>query len=252
MRFVAIFGFAIGVMFIWGADASTGQDKDVADSSVFRIKPIRPIDEIRREALRSEPPLEKGEFRKPDLIDLESIGKGLRFDIRYATLNNFMGVRLYTSAKAFLQRPAAEALLQAQKDVARQGYGILVFDAYRPWYVTKMFWEATPESQRKFVADPGSGSRHNRGCAVDVTLYHLNTCKPVTMVSGYDEFSNRADPDYPGGTPEQRKHRQILRQAMEAVGFSVYEHEWWHFDYKDWRKYPILNKTFEELAGAKP
>jgi D-alanyl-D-alanine dipeptidase len=216
--------------------------------SIFRIKPVRPIPEIRREALRSHPPAETGEFRKPDLVDVKSLDDGIRLDIRYATANNFMGVALYTSAKAFLQRPAAKALLQAQKELVREGFGIIIFDAYRPWYVTKMFWEATPEGQRRFVADPAKGSRHNRGCAVDVTLYDLKTLKPVAMCSGYDEFSERAHPDYEGGTAEQRRHRKTLRLAMERAGFSVYEYEWWHFDYKDWQKYPILNQTFEELG----
>jgi serine beta-lactamase-like protein LACTB len=110
-----------------------------------------------------------------------------------------------------------------------------------------MFWDATPQTQRGFVADPAKGSRHNRGCAADVTLYELSTGKAVEMVSGFDEFSDRAYPNYPGGTSLQRWHRQILRDAMEAEGFTVYENEWWHFDYKDWRKYPILNSQFENI-----
>jgi serine beta-lactamase-like protein LACTB len=136
--------------------------------------------------------------------------------------------------------------------LAAQGYGLLIFDGYRPWAVTKMFWEATPERQRIFVADPSKGSRHNRGCAVDLTLYDLKTGQPVDMVGGYDEMSDRSYPLYPGGTSLQRWHRELLRHAMEDQGFTVYEAEWWHFDYKDWQRYPILNKTFEELAAAKP
>ena len=116
------------------------------------------------------------------------------------------------------------------------------------WYVTKMFWEATPDAQRIFVADPSQGSRHNRGCAVDLTLYDLKTKKPIVMVGGYDEFSDRSFPHYLGGTSLQRWHREVLRQAMEQQGFKVYEFEWWHFDYRDWKKYPIQNVTFEKLA----
>ncbi len=147
-----------------------------------------------------------------------------------------------------MQKPAAEALERVNEKLKAQGYGLLIYDAYRPWYVTKMFWDATPEKFHSFVADPSKGSRHNRGCAVDLTLYDLKTGKPVEMVGGYDEFSDRAFPDYLGGTSRQRWHRDLLRRAMEAEGFTVYEEEWWHFDYKDWRKYPILNKTFEELT----
>jgi serine beta-lactamase-like protein LACTB len=220
---------------------------DGEDGFTFKIKPLRPVAELRRESLATRPPEEKGDFRKPDLVDLTALDDTIKLDIRYATDNNFLGTPLYTSARAFMQRPAAEALARVHKKLAEQGYGLLIYDAYRPWYVTRMFWEATPEKQRIFVADPAKGSRHNRGCAVDLTLYDLKTGRPVEMVSGYDEMTERAYPDYPGGTSLQRWHRELLRRAMEAEGFTVYEAEWWHFDYKDWRKYPILNLTFEEL-----
>jgi serine beta-lactamase-like protein LACTB len=220
---------------------------DGENGETFKIKPVKPLAEIRKAALVAKPPEEKGEFLKPDLVDLATID-GLKFDIRYATDNNFLGTPFYTSAKAYMQKPAAEALARVQKAVKDKGYGLLIYDAYRPWHVTKMFRDATPEKFHTFVADPAKGSRHNRGCAVDLGLYDLKTGKVVEVVSGYDEFADRAFPDYPGGTSRQRWHRDLLRRAMEAEGFTVYEEEWWHFDYKDWRKYPILNKTFEELA----
>lgn len=219
---------------------------DGDEGETFKIKPVKPLADIRKAALAAKPPEEKGEFLKPDLIDLATID-GVKFDIRYATDNNFLGTPFYTSAKAYMQKPAAEALARVHKNLKERGYGLLVFDAYRPWHVTKMFWDATPEKFHNFVADPSKGSRHNRGCAVDLTLYDLKTGKPVEMVSGYDEFSDRAFPDYMGGTSRQRWHRDLLRSAMQAEGFSVYEEEWWHFDYKDWKKYAIGNKTFEEL-----
>jgi D-alanyl-D-alanine dipeptidase len=221
---------------------------DGESGETFRIKPVRPLDEIRKEALAARPPVEKGEFRKPDLVDLTTLDDTIKLDLRYATDNNFLSTPLYTSAKAYLQRPAAEALVRAHKKLAEQGYGLLIHDPYRPWHVTKMFWEATPEKQRIFVADPSQGSRHNRGCAVDLTLYDRKTGQVVQMVGGFDEFSDRSYPDYLGGTSLQRWHRDLLRRAMQGEEFSVYEAEWWHFDYKDWRQYPILNLTFEELV----
>jgi serine beta-lactamase-like protein LACTB len=221
------------------------------NGETFKLdKPVRPLDELRKEALAATPPRETGEFRKPDLVDLASID-GLKFDIRYATDNNFLGAPFYTSARAFMQRPAAAALARVQKKLAEQGYGLLIYDAYRPWYVTRMFWDATPEKFHGFVADPSKGSRHNRGCAVDLGLYHLNSGKTAEMVSGYDEMTDRAFPDYLGGTSRGRWHRGLLRSTMEAEGFTVYEEEWWHYDYKDWRQYPILNQTFEQLAAEK-
>ena len=217
------------------------------DAATFTIQPLRPIDELRKEALAAKPPEEKGDFRKPELVDVTTLDHSIKLDIRYATTNNFLSTPLYTSARAFLQRPAAEALVRVNQKLAERGYGLLIHDGYRPWYVTKMFWEATPEKDRIFVADPAKGSRHNRGCAVDLTLYDRKTGQPVPMVGGFDEMSPRSYPDYPGGTSRQRRHRDLLRRAMEAEGFTVYEAEWWHFDYHDWRRYPILNVTFEQI-----
>lgn len=219
------------------------------NGETFKIKPLHPIAELRRAALKAKPPHETGNFRKPDLVELVRLDDTIKLDIRYATPNNFLSTPLYSSAKAFLQRPAAEALARVHQKLAESGYGLLVYDAYRPWSVTKVFWEATPEKQRVFVADPSRGSRHNRGCAVDLTLYDRRSGKPVEMVGGYDEMSDRSYADYLGGASLQRYHRDLLRRAMQEEGFTVYEAEWWHFDYKDWRKYPILNKTFEQLAN---
>jgi serine beta-lactamase-like protein LACTB len=224
---------------------------DGEDGATFQIRPQRPLDALRREALAANPPPEKGDFRKPDLIEVTALEPGTKLDIRYATANNFLGAPFYTSAKAYLQRPAAEALVRVHKKLAARGYGLLVYDGYRPWYVTKMFWDATPEKFRMFVADPQKGSRHNRGCAVDLTLYDLKSGKAVDMVGGYDEFSDRSYPDYLGGTSRQRWHRDLLRRSMEAEGFTVYEAEWWHYDYRDWRAYPILNRTFKQLQTGK-
>ena len=214
----------------------------------WQTKPVKPIAELRKAALAAKPPVEPGPSRKPDLVDLATVDRAFRFDIRYATDNNFLGTPFYTSAKAFFQRPAAEALKRAQAKLAPYGYGLLIHDTYRPWHVTKMFWDATPAHLHNFVADPAKGSRHNRGCAVDHTLYDLATGKPIEMVSGYDEMTDRAFPLYPGGTSRQRWHRDLLRRTMESEGFAVYSEEWWHFDFKDWPNYPILNRTFEELA----
>ena len=222
---------------------------DGEDGSTFKVKPVRPMDEVRKAALAAKPPVEKGDFRKPELVDLTSLDATIKLDIRYASDNNFLGTPFYTSAKAFMQKPATEAVARVHKRLGEQGYGLLVFDGYRPWSVTKMFWDATPEKFHMFVADPDKGSRHNRGCAVDLTLYDRKTGKPIDMVGGYDEMSDRSYSGYPGGTSLQRWHRELLRRTMEAEGFTVYEAEWWHFDYKDWRKYPILNVSFEEIAS---
>lgn len=194
------------------------------------------------------PPKEAGLFRQPDLVEIIGLDPSIRLDIRYATKNNFLGRSVYKQARAFLQRPAAEALVRVNAALRRQGYGLVIFDGYRPWAVTKTFWDATPVDKREFVADPSKGSRHNRGCAVDLTMFDLNTGKQVTMPSAYDEMTERSHINYQCATPEARRLRDLLRAAMEAEGFAVYEPEWWHYDYKDWREYPILNINFKEIA----
>jgi D-alanyl-D-alanine dipeptidase len=214
---------------------------------VFRITPVRPVAELRAEALAARPPREQGDFLRSDLVDMAKLDPRIKLDIRYATSDDFLGTPVYASARAFLQRPAAEALLRAHRELMKQGYGPLIFDAYRPWYVTKIFWEATPPDKRQFVADPAQGSRHNRGCAVDLTLYDLRTGREVPITGVYDEMSERSYPNYAGGTREQRERRQTLRTAMEKQGFTVSDTEWWHFDYRDWPRYAIQNIPFEEI-----
>jgi len=214
----------------------------------FHITPLRPVEQLRTDALKKQPPHEQGTFLNPDLVELVKLDPTIKLDIRYATANNFLGAPVYTQARAFLQRPAAEALLRAHRELETQGYGLIIHDGYRPWYVTKIFWDATPPEGKIFVADPAQGSRHNRGCAVDLTLYDLKTGQPIEMTGGYYEMSPRSFPNYPGGTSLQRWHRDLLRRAMESEGFTVYESEWWHFDYKDWREYGILNIPFEKLS----
>jgi D-alanyl-D-alanine dipeptidase len=223
---------------------------DGENGKTFKIQPLRPLKELRKEAMAARPPKEDGDFRKSDLVEVVTLDKTIKLDIRYASTDNFLSTPFYTSAKAFLQRPAAKALVRVHRKLAKKGYGLMIHDGYRPWFVTKMFWEATPEKNRIFVANPADGSRHNRGCAVDLTLYELKTGKPVVMVGGFDEMSERSYPDYPGGTALQRWHRDLLRRSMEAEGFTVYEAEWWHFDYKDWRKYRIGNLPFEKIGQA--
>jgi zinc D-Ala-D-Ala dipeptidase len=199
----------------------------------------------------SHPPRESGPFRSPDLVELVLLDPTLKLDIRYATAGNFLGRPVYGQARAFLQRPAAQALVRVNAALHQQGYSLLVFDGYRPWAVTKMFWDATPADKKQFVANPREGSKHNRGCAVDLSLYDLAAGREATMPGAYDEMSQRSHIDYAGGSEESRRLRDLLRRAMEAEGFEPYEPEWWHYNYRDWQEYPILNIPFEEL-GANP
>ena len=222
------------------------RDIGVDHGKTFRIDPLEPVGVLRKIALSASPPSEQKK-NDPDLVELRTLDSTIKYDIRYATTNNFMSAVFYRSAHAYMQRPAAESLVRVSKKLKAFGYGLLIHDSYRPWYVTKMFWDATPDDKKIFVANPESGSRHNRGCAVDLTLYDIDTGAVVEMVGGYDEMTDRSFPDYVGGTSQQRWHRELLRRSMEAEGYTVYEAEWWHYDYKTWNDYPILNLTFEAL-----
>lgn len=222
-----------------------------AGTNQLRITPVRPIAELRREALAAAPPHESGDFEKPDLVELRKLDQTIRLEIRYATTNNFLGTRLYEQARAFMQRPAAEALVRANRALKPLGYGLLVHDAYRPWYVTKIFWDATPDDRKWLVANPAHGSVHNRGAAVDLTLYDLRTGRAVDMPSTYDESTHRAFAYYPCGTSLERWNRALLRRVMEAEGFTVNPSEWWHFDWRGARKYPIGNVPFARIGAGR-
>lgn len=194
------------------------------------------------------PPMETGPFRTPELVEIAQLDPSIKLDVRYATPNNFVHKAVYAEPRVFLQRPAAEAVVRVNARLKPQGYGLILFDGYRPWSVTRLFWESTSGTQRMFVADPREGSRHNRGCAVDLSLYDLKTGRAVAMPSDYDEMTERAYPTYDGGTAAAREHRDRLRAAMEAEGFSVHPREWWHYDYALWQEYAILDVPFSDLG----
>jgi D-alanyl-D-alanine dipeptidase/CubicO group peptidase (beta-lactamase class C family) len=201
-------------------------------------------------ARKMTPPTQPAKLRKPDLVEVNKLEPSTKLDVRYATTENFMGAPFYNSPRFFMQRPAADGLIRAHRKLAEQGFGIVLIDGYRPWYATRMFWDAVPPESRPFVADPSQGSRHNRGCAADISMFDLATGQTVEMAGRYDEPSARSSPLYVGGTSLQRWRRDLLKNAMEAEGFDVYVNEWWHFDYGEWRNYPVMNVDFNEIGSA--
>lgn len=218
-------------------------------SAQMRILPVAPVLDVIRAARLEMPPAEAGVFRADELVDVAELDPSLHLDLRYASTNNFLSETFYDAARALLQRPVADAVARVHQSLRASGLGLTVFDAYRPWYVTKAFWDATPDAQRWMVATPANSSKHNRGAAVDVTLHDLRTGAPVDMPSTFDEPTTRAYAFYPGGTSRQRWHRACLRQAMEAEGFLLNLYEWWHFDHPDWRAYRIGNASIADLVG---
>lgn len=200
--------------------------------------------EVKPKAVTKAEPIEVGQS---GLIELTRLDPTIKLDIRYATANNVTGRKLYSEARAFLMGEPAAALVRASIRAHAAGYGLTIFDAYRPWRVTKALWDATPRSQRGFVANPKEGSKHNRGSAVDVSLHDLKTGALVEMPTAYDDFTRRAYRDYEPVSATARANRARLERWMEAEGFKGIPNEWWHFDWKAWRDYPILDQPFEDL-----
>ncbi len=203
---------------------------------------------------RGDVPVEHGPFRKTDLVELVELDPTIRLDVRYATSDNFLKVRMYDEARAFLQRPAAEALVRVNQALRSQGYGLLVYDAYRPWSVTRFMWEHARSEWREggYLANPAQGSQHNRGCAVDLTMYNLSSGEPVEMPTDFDDFRATAHADAVDITPAARCNRELLVAAMRPHGFNVLREEWWHFDFQSYREYPILDVGFASLCSDSP
>jgi D-alanyl-D-alanine dipeptidase len=189
------------------------------------------------ESVRSDP--------KKELIDLEKFVPGLVLDIRYATKNNFTGEQIYTLSKAYARRPVAESLKKIQAELKTQGLGIKIFDAYRPYKATVKFYEVYHDTT--YVASPYRGSRHNRGCALDLTVIDLKTGEELKMPTGYDSFKKEAWPSTPVSDPVIRGNRKLLIDVMEKYGFKVNGSEWWHYDFKGWKNYEVMDIDFEEL-----
>lgn len=169
-----------------------------------------------------------------ELLDMRILMPEAKFDVTYAGENNFLKRKIYPTADLFMRAPAARALVNVSKRLKNLGFGLLLFDGYRPYSVTELFYEEIGDTT--FVADPRKGSKHNRGMAIDLTMTDLKTGQPVLMPSGYDEASERAYHDYIGGNPEALKNRKILRDAMEAEEFQIFKYEWWHYDFKGWER----------------
>jgi D-alanyl-D-alanine dipeptidase len=182
---------------------------------------------------------------KKQLIDLDKFVPNLVLDIRYATTNNFTSERIYKLAKAYSRKPVAEALKKIQADLGKKGLGIKIFDAYRPYKATVKFYEVYHDTT--YVASPYRGSRHNRGCALDLTVINLKTGEELKMPTEFDSFKKEAWPTSVVNDPTIRENRQLLIDAMEKHGFKVNASEWWHYDFIGWKNYEVLDIDFEEL-----
>lgn len=190
-----------------------------------------------------------GQDSAKKMVELRSLAPGIVYDLRYAGTNNFMKKRMYPAniRHTFLRAPAARALASVQAELIAKGYGLKIFDAYRPYSVTVAFWE--PIKDERYVANPAKGSGHNRGLAVDCTLIDLKTGKELDMGTGFDNFTDTAHHAFTKNLPEQvQRARGLLKDAMEKNGFTAMDTEWWHFFWPNDKNYEVLDITFRQLS----
>ena len=179
------------------------------------------------------------------LIDISKAIPGIKLDIKYATKDNFMHRAMYNQARAFARAPVVEALKQVQAQLKQQGLGLKIYDAYRPYAVTVAFFKMTPDTN--FVANPKLGSKHNRGCAIDLSIINLKTGKELDMPTPFDSFSRKAASAYADLPANQIQNRELLKSIMQLHGFTALKTEWWHFDFNGWQQYELLDVPFESL-----
>lgn len=200
-------------------------------------------------AVRNAPTPGAAHAKDPaQLVELVRLDPTIKLDIKYASADNFLGHALYQEPRAFLTEAAAKALVRANARARADGFGFTIYDAYRPLAATRIMWDSTPRHLRNYVANPKKGSKHNRGCAVDLTLHDIATGRPVEMPSPFDEFTPRAHRDYMKASPQALANRARLERYMEAEGFHGMSNEWWHFDFKGWEDFPILDVPFDKIA----
>ncbi|AKQ47082.1 hypothetical protein TH63_17855 [Rufibacter radiotolerans] len=184
-----------------------------------------------------------------ELVELASYVPGVVLDIKYATADNLVGEPVYTLATAYARKPVADALRKIQADLKPLGLGLKIFDGYRPYQVTVHFYEKIKDTV--YVASPRNGSRHNRGCAMDVTLVRLKDGQELEMPTAYDATIPRAHANFKDVPRKVKKNRELLKKTMQRHGFTVYAEEWWHYDFNDWRKFPLMDIRFEDLKALK-
>lgn len=182
------------------------------------------------------------------MFELRTIAPNIRYDLRYATANNFVGVRMYPASCSvtFLRAPAANALKKVQESLEKEGLGLKIFDAYRPYSVTCQFWDLVRDE--RYVAHPAKGSGHNRGLAIDLTIVEFETGNELEMGTGFDHFSDTAHHGFKGLSEQMRLNRMKLKSIMEQSGFMAFETEWWHYSWPNNKDYPVMDFSFKQLT----
>lgn len=183
-------------------------------------------------------------MKREDFVDLSVVAPSIVLDVKYATEDNFVGKQVYPVAKCFLRRGCLEKLLRVQETFEKMGLSLKVFDGYRPLHVQKIFWDLVPD--KRYIADPAIGSKHNRGAAVDLTLVNADGDE-LAMPTPFDDLTERAHRDYMELSTDVMANRQLLEEVMLSNGFEPLPTEWWHFNDNQWETYPIEDRCLSTL-----
>ncbi len=185
--------------------------------------------------------------QKNEMIELKSMIPDIQYDLKYATKNNFTGKRMYPSAtnQTYLVKDAALALQKVAAALKSMNLGIWVWDAYRPYRATVKFWKLIHDE--RYVANPSKGSGHNRGIAIDMSIYQLSDGKLIEMPTGFDNFSDSAHHGFMQLAENKIQNRALLKSLMEKHGFRSFDSEWWHYSWPNDKNYEVLNLSFKQL-----
>jgi D-alanyl-D-alanine dipeptidase len=229
-----IIPIALTILSTW-AFAGFAQNAASADTG---LKVVASIESYRETVMKDQ---------NKKMVDIQKTIPNIVLDLRYATTNNFMGRIMYPEQPGytFLRLPAARALAKVQRELNSMGYGLKIFDAYRPYSVTQKFWELVHDE--RYVADPKKGSGHNRGIATDLTIIDLETKQELKMPTGFDNFTDSAHHDFVHLSDEVLKNRKLLKETMEKYGFKAFDTEWWHYSLPDPEKFEVLDIPFEKM-----
>ena len=216
-------------------------------SKVMRLEKNAEYQSLKDAAVRAVLPAKLQQGQAGRLVRIRSVIPNVKFDLRYAESNNIFDVPLYEAAEAFAEEETASALKNAADELAARGYGLLIWEAYRPWYVSKLASDLLPKEKKDILPVPDKGEDRNTGRAVDISLYDLATGEAVNMISDFDEVSVRQYPAFPGGTERQRSLRDMLAAVMKKCGFTQGKEEWWHFTLGDTGGWQHLNIPYGQI-----
>lgn len=228
--------FITAIMIMVGMTAC-GQKKNVTTDDVSEKEMANIQETAAQEIITQEITTEK-EPEDDEYVLVNKYIPDIYVELRYATENNFTGVKIYDFTEAYLRYGTVKKLAQVQKELKQQGYSLKIWDAYRPFEAQQKLWEVYPDPN--YVANPANGmKKHNLGGTVDITMVAADG-SVISMPTEFDDFSLKADRNYSDIDNEEAvKNVMILQNAMENNGFTGYQGEWW--DYSDTVEYEAVD-----------